>query len=35
MKLDEFIKETLVEIANGVSLADVEYSKLHKAGVNP
>lgn len=35
MKLDEFIKEALVEIANGAKLADDELCKMNKAGVNP
>ena len=35
MKLDEFIKEALVEIANGARMADDELCKMNKAGVNP
>lgn len=35
MKLDEFIKETLVEIANGAMMADSLYKEMGKGGVNP
>lgn len=35
MKLDEFIKETLVEIANGAIMADAAYKEMGRGGVNP
>lgn len=35
MKLDEFIKETLVEIANGALMANNEYKEMGKGAVNP
>ena len=35
MELKDFIKETLVQIANGAKLADNEYKRLGRGGVNP